>query len=169
MKETLQWIISKQTHCLISIGAHYLSLVINYFVWLTLLGLAYFILLWTHLKQEAFSLRPYRFWTLWTTITCLWQLDWLRAYQLLWTTVYSGKRRIPSLGCLEWEQCLPHWASHVLPAHLLSCKSKIFTFADGDRARMRSVWHLWCFSSIMLNATGRRMKVKECREITLFL
>lgn len=52
------------------------------------------------------------------------QLGGLRTLQLLWAAVHLGERRLPSLGVLERQQCLPHREANVLPANLLCCESK---------------------------------------------
>lgn len=53
------------------------------------------------------------------------QLGWLRAHRLLWAAVHPGKGRVPALGCLERQQCLPHRAPDVLPPRLLRCECPV--------------------------------------------
>ncbi len=52
------------------------------------------------------------------------QLGGLWTLQLLWAAVHLGKRRLPSLGVLERQQCLPHWEANIFPANLLCCESE---------------------------------------------
>lgn len=129
----------------------------------------YFIPLWSKMR-DAFPMRPYWLWTPWTnTVTCLWQLDWLWAHQLLWATVYPGERRIPSLGCLEWEQRLSYWASHVLPPHLFSRESLKCHVRDGERGGVDKVPSMLLLLVMMNMAERIKSKNRKQKYCSLFL
>lgn len=57
------------------------------------------------------------------------QLGGLWTLQLLWAAIHFGKRRLPALGVLEWQQCLSHWEANVLQTNLL-CREYEMPSAD---------------------------------------
>lgn len=60
----------------------------------------------------------------WQPLICfvVLQLGRLRAHRLLRAAVHPGEGRVPALGRLERQQCLPHRAPDVLPPRLLRCE-----------------------------------------------